>query len=115
MTDGGKFTKKMENKKITYEQFCDPSFRRAEQMKVKSEAVWVVFHELDGLINVSKMAKEYFHKSQAWFAQKLYGHTVSGKERSFTEQEYEQIAATLRSIGHRLLEYANEIDTADNL
>lgn len=76
--------------------------------------MWVVFHELGGLINVSKMAREYFHKSQSWFAQKLSGLTVNGKEQRFTEEEYGQIAQALRDIAGRLDRYADEIDGAES-
>jgi hypothetical protein len=102
----------MDNKNISYEQFTDPAFRRAEQMKVKSEAVWVTFNELGGLINVSKLAKEYFHKSQSWFAQKINGYSVCNKERSFTSDEYAQLTKSLRDIAKRLNDYADEIDAA---
>jgi hypothetical protein len=103
----------MENKQISYGQFIDPGFRRAEQMKVKSEAVWVVFHELDGLVNVSKLAKEYFHKSQSWLAQKINGYTVSRKKCGFTTDEYAQLTKSLRDIATRLNAYADEIDAAN--
>jgi hypothetical protein len=102
----------MENKKISYEQFIDPAYRRAEQMKVKSEAVWVTFNELGGLINVSKLAKDYFHKSQSWLAQKINGYNVCKKERSFTSDEYAHLTAALREIAKRLNDYADEIDAA---
>jgi len=99
--------------KISYEQFSDPAFRRAEQMKVKSEAVWVTFHELGGLINVSKVAKDYFHKSHSWFAQKMNGYSVCNKERAFTKEEYAMLTGALRDIAARLNEYADEIDAAE--
>jgi hypothetical protein len=103
----------MDDEKLTYEQFNDPKFRRSEQMKVKSEAVWVTFHELGGLINVSKLAKDYFHKSQSWFAQKLNGYSVCNKTRSFTADEYSQLAQALRDIAGRLTAYADAIDAAE--
>lgn len=81
-------------------------------MKVKSEAVWVTFLELDGLINVSKLAREYFHKSQSWFAQKLNGLDVCNKKREFTTEEYAQLTKALRDISRRLNEYADAIDAA---
>ena len=112
MTDGGKFINKMADKKISYEQFCDPSYRRAEQMKVKSEAVWAIFHELGGLINVSRLAREYFHKSQSWLAQKINGHSVRDKEKCFTSEEYAQLAGAFRDIARRLEEYAKNIEDA---
>lgn len=102
----------MESTKITYEQFTSPEFRRAEQMKIKSEAVWVTFNELGGLINVSKLAKEYFHKTHGWFAQKMNGYSVCNKERAFTTEEYAQLTTALRDIAKRLNNYADAIDTA---
>jgi hypothetical protein len=98
---------------ITYEQFIDPTFRRAEQMKVKSEATWVAFNELDGLLNVSKLAKKYFHRSHGWFSQKLNGYCVCKKERAFTTEEYSQLTASLRDIAKRLTDYADAIDAAE--
>ena len=113
MTDGGKFKKYMSDNKITYEQFLDPAFRRSEQVKVKSEAVWVAFHELGGLINISKFARAYLHRSQSWFMQKLNGLNVCGRKREFTAEEYAAIAAALRAVAERLNVYADEIDRAD--
>ncbi len=114
MIAGGKINKNMEKEKITFEQFCDPEYRRKQQMQLKSEAVWVVFHELDGLLNVSKFAKRYFNKTQSWFAQKLSGMTVCNKKRAFTPDEYSAISASLRDIAKRLNDYADEIDKAKN-
>ncbi len=102
----------MEDKKITFEQFCDPAFRRAQQMGVKSEAVWVTFHELDGLLNVSKLARQYFGRSQSWLAQKIGGYSVGNKERAFTPEEYARLSEALRDVARRLNEYAQAIDDA---
>lgn len=113
VTDGGKFTNKMEDKKITFEQFCDKAFIRSEQMKVKSEVVWVAFLELDGLINTSKLARKYFDRSPGWFAQKLHGNEVCNKERAFRGKEYTQLSAAFRDIALRLNEYADAIDMAE--
>ena len=113
VTDRGKFIKNMEKKKITFEQFCDPAFVRAEQMKVKSEAVWVTFLELGGLINVSKFARDYFGHSQSWLAQKINGLSVHGKKRVFTTEEYARLAASLRDVARRINEYADAIDAAE--
>lgn len=98
--------------KITYEQFCDPAFRRAELIKVKSDATWVAFHELSGLLNLSQFAREYFGKSQSWFAQKVRGYSVHGKRKSFTSEEYHQIAQSFRDIARRLSQAADEIEAA---
>lgn len=102
----------MKSERITLKQFNDPAFRRAQQMKVKSEAVWVAFHELEGLINVSRLAKEYFHRSQSWLSQKINGYNVNKQERNFTTSEYTKLTESFRDIAKRLNEYADAIDAA---
>lgn len=81
-------------------------------MKEKSEAVWVTFHELGGMINLSEFSRRYFGKSQSWFAQKLYMNRVNGKLKEFTPAELDHIAKSLRELGETLTNYANEIDAA---
>lgn len=102
----------MGNNKITFEQFCDPSFIRAEQMKVKTEAVWVMFLELGGLINISKFAEKYFERTHGWFSHKLNHNTVNGKPAAFTAEECDRIAASMRDLAARLNDYAAAIDAA---
>ena len=102
----------MENKRITFEEFCDPHRRRALQMTLKSEAIWVTFHELNGLINLSKFAREYFGRSHAWLSQKINGMEVCGRERSFTSDEAADLTSALRDIARRLQIAADEIDAA---
>lgn len=110
MTDGGKFTKSiMPDKKITFEQFCDPAFRRAELISTRDGAVWTAFLELNGIINKSQLAQQYFCKSQGWLSQKLHGCTVCDRKREFTEEEYHQLADAFRDIAHRLMRHADEI------
>ncbi len=102
----------MTNEKPTFEQICDPAYRRRELVSEKMGAVWTVFKELDGLINLSKLAA-LLGKSQSWLSQKLHGCTVCKKKRAFTEPEYHQLAETLRETGRRLIAYADEIDAAE--
>lgn len=101
------------NNKISFEQLNDAKFRRAEQMKIKSEATWVAFLELNGIINITKFARAYFNKSQSWFAQKLAGMSVCHKTRAFTENEYATIANGLRDLAKQLNDYADAIDKAN--
>lgn len=113
MRVGGKFTNYMENKKITYEQMCDRAFRRSLQVKVKSEAVWVTFIELKGLVNLSALAREYFERTPAWISQRINGNMVLGKRAEFTEAEYHELAEAFRDIARRLNAHADEIDSAE--
>ena len=98
--------------KIIFEQFYSPEFLRLKLMKVKSAAIWLTFLELDGLINISKLAKLYFNRSHSWFTQKLYCKNVAKKERSFTEEECAKLTGALRDVAKRLNEYADAIDKA---
>lgn len=102
----------MEENKISFEDFSNPEYIRKEQMKEKSEAVWVAFLELDGLVNVSRFAREYLGRSQSWFVQKLRGMNVCGRRRHFTADEYAVISESFRDIARRLDEYADAIDGA---
>lgn len=100
------------NEKITFEKFCDPEFRREEQFKIKEEAVWASFMELNGLVNITKFSEKYFGRSHGWFAQKLYSHVVCGKPRKFTSEECDKIAQSFRDLAAELDAYAGYIQSA---
>lgn len=93
---------------------CDPAFRRARQVTIKSEAVWVAFLELRGLINASGIARQYFSRSAAWITQRINGNIVFGKKASFRPEEYSRLSEAFRDIARRLMKYADEIDAAAN-
>ncbi|MDE7402779.1 MAG: DUF5053 domain-containing protein [Muribaculaceae bacterium] len=103
----------MKEDKISFEDICNPEFRRKEQMKVKSEAVWLTFLELDGIINVSKFAKRYFNKSQSWFAQRVNGYDVNHKKAEFSTEDYSRISSSLRDLATELNKYADIIENAE--
>ena len=103
----------MDNKKTTFEQLCDPAYRRAELVTEKMGAVWVAFNELRGLVNKSQLAKQYFGHTQGWFSQKLNGCEVCNRKYAFTEDEYHQLADAFRDLAGRLTRYADEIDAAE--
>lgn len=104
----------MDKNKITFEQMCDPAFRRARLITEKMGATWVAFLELNGLINKTQLAEQYFQRTQGWISQKLNGCEVCNKRASFTEAEYHQLAESFRDIARRLMKYADEIDAAAN-
>lgn len=102
----------MEEKKPTFEQMCDPAFRRAQNITIKSGAVFVAFSELGGLINNAALARQYFRRSPAWLAQRINGNTVFDKKAGFRPDEYRQLADAFRDIARRLNAHADEIDAA---
>lgn len=107
------YEKIMEKSLPTFEQMCDPAFIRSELVSEKMGAVWVAFNELDGIINKSQLAKQYFGRTHAWLSQKINGCEVCNQKRSFTEQEYSKLSEALRDIARRLNHYADEIDAAE--
>lgn len=113
MKDGGKFKEFMNKDIETFEDFCNPELRRAEQMKVKTEAVWVSFLELRDIINLSGFAKKYFNHTHAWFSQRLNENRVNGKQQKFTSEDCDKIASSFRSLANQLTAYADAIEKAE--
>ena len=101
------------SEKITLEQLRDPNFRRAQNITIKSGAVFVAFTELNGIINNAALARQYFHRSSSWISQRINGNTVFDKKAGFRPAEYQQLADAFRDIARRLIAHANEIDTAN--
>ena len=85
---------------------------REETITFKEGAIFTAFLDLDGLINKSAIAKQYFGKTQTWFSQKLNGAIICDKERSFNLEESHQLAEAFRDIAKRLISHAEEIDNA---
>ncbi len=85
---------------------------RNKVITTKRGAVWIAFVELEGLINKSELASQYFGKTRAWLSQKLNGCTVLNKKKEFTEPEYHQLAEAFRHLARRLEAHADEIDAA---
>lgn len=86
--------------------------RRAKSIEYKPDATATAFSELEGIINKSQLAEQYFGKSQSWLSQRLHGCEVLNKARYFNESEYHQLADALRDIAKRLIAHADEIDNA---
>lgn len=86
--------------------------RRKACMTEKAGTVEVVFSELEGLLNKSQIAAQYFGKSQGWFSQKLNGCMSHNVRQEFTPEEYQQLADAFRHIARRLEAHADEIDNA---
>lgn len=91
---------------------CDPAFRRAQNITIKSGAVFVAFSELNGIINNAALARRYFKRSPAWLAQRINGNTVFNKKAGFRPDEYKLLAEAFRDLGRRLAAHADEIDKA---
>lgn len=85
---------------------------RAIDLADKQGATHVAFSELEDIVNVSALARQYFKKSPGWLFQKLNGCMVLNRKKRFTASEYVQLAEAFRDIARRLEAHADEIDNA---
>ena len=86
---------------------------RAKLLDVKTNATWLAFSELEGIINNSALARQYFKRSPSWLTQRINGNTVFNKTAMFRPEEYHQLAEAFRDIARRLNAHADEIDNAE--
>ncbi len=92
---------KEEYEKLRQADLCD-----------KRGATNVAFTELEGLINSSALARQYFNRSPSWLNQRLNGNIVFNKKAGFRPKEYHQLTEAFRDIARRLIAHADEIDAA---
>ena len=100
------------NEKPAFDQMCDPAYRRAQNITIKSGAVFVAFNELGNLINNAALSRQYFGRSPSWLTQRINGNMVFNKKAGFRPDEYHQLAEAFRNIAARLMTHADEIDNA---
>ena len=58
--------------------------------------------ECFGVISMAYIAREYFHKSKAWFSQKLNGNIKNGTISSFSEDELKTLHFALEDISEKI-------------
>ncbi len=88
---------------------------RAEAISYRSGAISNAFLELDGIINKSAIARDYFGKSQGWFSQRLNNAHVCRSDVSFKPDEARQLAGAFRDIARRLEGLAGEIEAVADI
>lgn len=69
----------------------------AEEESVRSKISGIL-----PVISVSYIARTYFHKSPAWFNQRLNGNIVNGKKARFSEEELKTLSGALQEISEQL-------------
>ncbi|MDE7081609.1 MAG: DUF5053 domain-containing protein [Muribaculaceae bacterium] len=84
---------------------------RNKVTQFRNGAVFNAFLELEGIINKSALARQYFGKSQGWLSQRINGCTMCDRKMAFSPDEARQLADAFRDIAHRLNGLASEIDT----
>ncbi len=85
---------------------------REINMASKQSALTIAMAELNGIINKSQFARDYFGKSQGWLSQRLHGNLVFDKAATFKPEEYRQFTDGMRDLAKRLATLADEIDAA---
>lgn len=85
---------------------------RAADLYDKQGATNIAFTELEGIINNSALARQYFERSPSWLLQRINGNMVFNKKSGFKPDEYHTLAEAFRDIARRLMAHADEIDAA---
>lgn len=70
------------------------SHRKRSDVPVKK-----IIEDCTDAINLSYIAKRYFHKDRSWLSQRLNGSIVNGKAAAFTESELKTLSESLADIG----------------
>ncbi len=86
---------------------------RKELVKKKLDAFFTQYHELDGILNLSKFAKRFLDRSESWLSQRINGCMVMDKQQDFNPEEYEMIAQGFRELAKQLNQYAAELESAE--
>lgn len=88
---------------------------RAKCISYRGGSISVAFNELDGIINKTALTRDYFHKSQGWFSQRLNNAHVCRSDVEFKPAEARQLAAAFRDIARRLTGLAAEIEAVADI
>lgn len=83
--------------------------RRMEIVERRDVDVRGEMGELMQALNMSYIAREFFHKDRSWLAQRLNGNIVNGKPSAFTGEELEIFRSALVDIQNRLSETISNI------
>src|SRR5699024_11771145 len=68
------------------------------------------------MLNLSFIAKHYFHKTRGWLSQRINSHVVNGKPAKFTEKEMDTLNFALKDMGKkRSEEHTSELQSRFDL
>ena len=60
-------------------------------------------------LNCSAISERFFHRSRAWFIQRLNNNTVNGKPVSFTPQELLKLRTSLKTLASEITSFTHNI------
>ncbi|MBQ7946484.1 MAG: hypothetical protein IJ280_07205 [Bacteroidales bacterium] len=86
--------------------------KRKDCIATKSGAVFTAFTELENLINMQELAKQYF-PTLGDITEVSFDSAEILTGEHLTKEEYHQLAEALRDIAKRLQAHADEIDAAE--
>jgi len=96
---------KMEDEKKEFaDAFVNSAREQVEKTKRFCEEVTIrlKLEEILGVVSMAYIAREYFHKSKAWFSQKLNGNIKNGTISSFSEDELRILYIALEDISEKI-------------
>ena len=97
------------------EEFCQAFTESALEAIDRADKVYNYVNvkmNLKGILDIVSMsyiAENYFHKSRAWFSQRLNGHIVNGAPVSFTSDELKILSSALDDISKKLQDASRAI------
>lgn len=65
--------------------------------------------DIEGLLNFSAIAKDYFGKDRTWLHQRINGSVVNGKKAAFTEEEKKIFIQALHDVSARISDSIHSI------
>ena len=71
--------------------------REVEEYNVKAQ-----LGDLAEVINLSYIARAYFHKSKHWLYQRINGYTVNGQKSTFSDEERMKFNNALNDIKYKI-------------
>lgn len=60
--------------------------------------------DIQDVISLSYIAKEFFGKDRTWLYHRINGTLINGKPAAFTEDELKVLSVALKTIGDRFID-----------
>ena len=91
-------------KKKFADAFADAAMADVKRIKdfCNEVTIRMKLEEILGVVSTAYIAREYFHKSKAWFSQKLNANIKNGHTSQFTEDELRILAYALDDISDKI-------------
>lgn len=104
-------SKSEDEKREFADAFIDSGNADAKRIRdfCEEATIKVKLQEILGVVSMTYIAREYFHKSKYWFSQKLNGNLKNGTTCSFTEGEMKILASALRDVSTKIQNAASLI------